>query len=610
MGRFRQGWRLWLAALVVVLTAAGAGWSLVAAPPAGGGAVCGPGWAERAGELASWSGPLEFFTGGGSYRPRTHCLVNEAGNPDWPWIAAFIAVNLVVIVGYLKIFLFWKRCYHAEAPENRNNKLMDLAHIFLWCAVCGYVLAVMTFVWPAYRLAVACLAVLGFFTWKFIMSIDDFRVSISAVRYKRELEKSLVEQNRELELLVAERTRDAERAREEAEEASRAKSAFVANMSHEIRTPMTAILGYTDMALEHADDAASVEEAGRVIRRNAQHLLGVINDVLDISKIEAGKMEIERMETPTARVVTDALAFLRPVAEEKKVKLSGALETEAPESVLIDPTKTRQIVINLISNAVKFTPSGSVAVRVSYDADSSELRIEVEDTGIGMTEAQQDGLFEAFAQAESSTNRRFGGSGLGLAISREFARRQEGDLTVRSAPGEGSVFTCTLRAPATPGAGTVGPGALEAECERELEQRRRGPELAGRVLLVEDGVDNRMLIERILSRAGAEVTLASHGGEALEAVRAGEPFDLILMDMQMPVMDGYTATRELRASGCAAPIVALTAHAMREELEACLKAGCDDAASKPIERGEFLELCRSWIARRSMDRAAGRRAAG
>jgi len=610
MGRFRQGWRLTLAALVVVLTAAGAGWSLVAVPPAGGEPVCGPGWEEPAGALASWASPLEFFTGGGSYRPRTHCLVNEAGNPDWPWIAAFIAVNLVVIVGYLKIFLFWKRCYRAEAPENRNNKLMDLAHIFLWCAVCGYVLALMTFVWPAYRLAVGCLAVLGFFTWKFIWSIDDFRVSVSAVRYKRELEKSLVERNRDLELLVAERTRDAERAREEAEEANRAKSAFVANMSHEIRTPMTAILGYTDMALEHAGDPDSVEEAGRVIRRNAKHLLGVINDVLDISKIEAGKMEIERVETPTARVVTDALAFLRPVAGEKRVQLSGALETEAPETVLIDPTKTRQIVINLISNALKFTPSGSVTVRMSYNAGASELRIEVADTGIGMTEEQQDRLFEAFAQAESSTSRRFGGSGLGLAISREFARRQDGDLTVRSAPGEGSVFTCVLHAPAAPGAGTFGPSTLEAGCEREIDRRGRGPELAGRLLLVEDGPDNRVLIERILSRAGAEVALASHGGEALEAVRDGGPFDLILMDMQMPVMDGYTATRELRASGCATPIVALTAHAMREELEACLKAGCDDTASKPIDRGELLELCRSWIARGPLGRAAGRRAAG
>jgi len=566
---------------------------------------CGPGWEESAAPAsrASWTAPVEYLTNNGSYRARTHCLVNEAGAPDWPWIAAFVLVNLVVIMGYLRIFMFWKRCYQAEAPEDRNKKLMDLAHIFLWCAVCGYVLSVMAFVWPAYRLAVVCLAVLAFFTWKFILSIDDFRVSISAVRYKRELEKSLIEKNRELEQMVADRTRDAERARRAAEDASRAKSVFVANMSHEIRTPMTAIMGYTDVALDHAGDEEAVREAGRVIRRNAQHLLGVINNVLDLSKIEAGKMEIERAPTGTVSVLSDTLMFLGAVASERSVGLSASLETRVPERVMIDATKTRQVVINLVGNAIKFTPGGEVAVRAFYDQSSETLRLEVEDTGIGISETQQQSLFSAYTQADSSTTRRFGGTGLGLAISREYARRQGGDITVRSRPGEGSVFTCTVHAPAAEDAAWVEAGPVEQASGAEGAREVRSARLRGRVLLVEDGADNRVLLERILARAGAEVETASHGGEALAAFRAGGGFDLILMDMQMPVMDGYTATRELRAAGCAAPIVALTAHAMRDELNDCLAAGCDDAASKPIDRHELLGLCAAWMSREAGGRA-------
>jgi len=558
---------------------------------------CGPGTGASAAAASWWESAAGFFTNDGAYRARTHCLVTEAGSPDWPWIIALIVVNLTVIVGYLRIFTFWKRCYREEQPEHRDGKLMDLAHIFLWCAVCGYVLAVMMFFWPAYRLAVACLAVLAFFAWKFIWSLDEFRVSLSARKFKSQLEASLLERTEMLERQVAERTAELERAKARADAANRAKTDFLANMSHEIRTPMTAILGYADLLADDATDASAVQNASQTIRRNANHLLGVINDILDLSKIEAGMMKPELEPASPAGVIAEAIALLGPVADERGLSLSGRMLTPIPASATTDPMRLRQILINLIGNGLKFTSEGGVRVEASHEGD--RLRVVVRDTGIGMSPEQSDRLFEPFVQADGSMTRRFGGTGLGLAISRRYARMIGGDLTVESEPGVGSAFTCEIHAPREPGAGDVPPGAIDPDALLAHASSGRLEPVSGRVLLVEDGPDNQRLIRHVLRKAGAEVTVAEDGAEALEIVEREGGFDLILMDMQMPRMDGYEATRRLRASGYRGAIVALTAHAMPEQLRRCLDCGCDATGAKPIDREALIGLCRAWLGRPS-----------
>jgi signal transduction histidine kinase/ActR/RegA family two-component response regulator len=567
----------------------------VNASPALEPADCGPEGAPgvRASVQDSLSS-MDVFTNFGSYRARTHCLVNEAGQPDWPWIIALIGVNLAVIAGYLRIYKFWRACHRDTRAEHRDHKLMDLAHIFLWCAVCGYVLAVMTFFWPAYRLAVVCLGVLAFFTWRFAWNLDSFRESLSAKRYKHELERSFRERNEALGREVAERTAELEEARRHAEDANRAKSFFLANMSHEIRTPMTAILGYADLLLENERDPSAVDNATRTIQRNANHLLHVINDILDLSKVEAGRVEIYREPVSPVMVAAEAVSFLEPKAQDKGLEFGLELETEVPRVAEIDATRFRQVLLNLLSNAVKFTEEGSVRLRLGYER--GRLWFEARDTGIGMTPEQQERVFEAFQQAESGPAHASGGTGLGLTISRQYAQLMGGDIRVESAPGEGSVFRGEIAAPAS-GGETVNAGPVVID---EQIARRAAPAqitLTGRVLLVEDGRDNRRLVRHILRRAGAEATLAEHGAEAIEAVEREGDFDLILMDTQMPVMGGHEATRRLRERGYRGAIVALTAHAMRPELDRCLASGCDATISKPIDRDAFLKTCRDWMGR-------------
>ena len=383
---------------------------------------------------------------------------------------------------------------------------------------------------------------------------------------------------------------------ERAEAANRAKSAFLANMSHEIRTPLTAILGYVDL-LEHPDSlgqgAPTLGEVVQTVRRNAHHLLHVINDILDVSKIEAGRMTVEQIDTDLQDVIDDVAALMRPHAEEKGVRLEVEIAESVPRTIVTDPTRLRQIVLNLCSNAVKFTEEGQVSIRVS--AVERVLVIEVEDTGEGMT-PQQCALiqrFDAFVQADSSTTRRHGGTGLGLRISHGLARMLGGGIEVRSELGQGSCFTARVHLRRSSAAVRRGrPEALD------------GANLAGaRILLVEDGVDNQRLLQLLLRRAGAEVALAPDGLRAVEYVlQASEDEipEVVLMDMQMPVLDGYGATRRLRREGFTElPIVALTAHAMADDRQRCLDAGCDDFLTKPVDHKQLIRTCAAWLARRA-----------
>jgi len=392
-----------------------------------------------------------------------------------------------------------------------------------------------------------------------------------------------------------------------AEEANRTKSEFLANMSHEIRTPMTAILGFTDLLRDPGLSAAERGNHVDVIRRNGEHLLAVINDILDLSKIEAGRMSVERIGTPLVQIVEEVVSLLRVRATEKKLRLETEWTFPLPRTIQTDPVRLRQVLMNLIGNAVKFTQRGTVTVRTVLDLTSEwpRIAIDVTDTGIGMTAAEVSRLFQAFSQADGSTTRHFGGTGLGLVISRRLAEMLGGSIEVSSTPGAGSTFRLLIDPGSLEGAAMIR-GESGLAQPSEVATAPQVVDLSGRrVLLAEDGPDNQRLIGFVLRKAGAEVELADHGEEARELAlrywREGRPFDVVLMDMQMPRMDGYTATRLLRDEGYPAPILALTAHAMSGDRDKCLAAGCDDYATKPIDRPRLLALVAHWA---SVDGAA------
>ncbi|MBN2024449.1 MAG: response regulator [Pirellulales bacterium] len=395
---------------------------------------------------------------------------------------------------------------------------------------------------------------------------------------------------------------------EVAETASQAKSEFLANMSHEIRTPMTAILGFTETLLDAHVSEADRLDAVRTIQRNGEHLLEVLNDILDLSKIESGKMMIERIDCSAAEVVADVETLMRDRARRKNLALEVVCRRPVPRVIHTDPTRLRQILINLVGNAVKFTERGVVRLSVDVaDADDKGpmLLFEVTDTGIGMTPEQIGRLFTRFAQADAATTRRFGGTGLGLVICRRLLDELGGRIAVESQPGEGSAFRVWLPTGVDRNVEQVDYlDVLHARERGGLRPRKRSdaPSIAGaRVLVAEDAPDNQRLVGAILGRAGVEVTLVDTGlaarDAALAARQAGRPFDVVLMDMQMPEMDGYEATRQLRRQGYAGPIIALTAHALEGECQKCLDAGCDAYARKPITKDRLLGLVAQFVHR-------------
>ncbi|MBX3364788.1 MAG: response regulator [Phycisphaeraceae bacterium] len=383
-------------------------------------------------------------------------------------------------------------------------------------------------------------------------------------------------------------------ARDAAEAASRAKSEFLANVSHEIRTPMTAILGFTELLVDESATDLERAECAATVRRNAEHLMSLIDDILDLSKIEAGRMHIERVDTDVIQLAQDVHALMRPRAESKNVRLDLHIDPTMPRRFLIDPIRFRQILVNLVGNAIKFTDSGFV--RVAMRRQNDTLHVQVVDSGIGISADALSGLFQPFVQADKSTTRRYGGTGLGLYISRTFAQMLGGDLTAQSVPGQGSTFTLTIAAAES----LSTPGAHAEQSNLAKSTRTKPAVLNGRkILLAEDGPDNQRLIALHLRNAGAEVEVVGNGrlavAAALSALTAGRPFDLILMDMQMPEMDGYTATCQLRSNAYTGPIAALTAHAMAGDRESCFAAGCDAYLTKPIERASLIENCRKLI---------------
>ncbi len=541
------------------------------------------------------SGVMGFWTNNGSYMPRIHCMVDQEGASDWPWIIALIIGNLAVMGWYLRIFLFWRKSYLAEAPRDRNVQMNRLAVIFLFCGLTGYAFSAVMFVWPAYRLLAVFLVALAAVSWLFCLDLNKFAVSLQANRLERELAESLAARNSCLEAEVAERTQQVEIARREAENASAAKTAFLANMSHELRTPLTAMLGFADVLDDESIDPAERRGHAETIRRNGRHLLELVNGVLDLSKVEAGRLEVERLEMSPASIAAEVVSLLQVRAKSMNTRLSVSVESPLPETVLGDPTRLRQILLNLVGNAVKFTRDGRVRVVLSADEGPGgcALTVAVQDTGIGIPEDRLDAIFEPFAQGDASMSRRHGGTGLGLTVSRRLAELMGGSLRVYSVEGEGSTFT--LEVPCGVGAGVEWRVPVFKEPVEESQGVIPAASLRGRrILLAEDGEDNQRLFAMLLERAGASVVRAETGVEAVEALGHAGPFDLVLMDMQMPEMDGYQATRRAREMGHLGPILALTAHAMDGDRDKCLAAGCDDHLTKPIRPRAFIEACASW----------------
>jgi len=383
-----------------------------------------------------------------------------------------------------------------------------------------------------------------------------------------------------------------EQARRHAEAANLAKSEFLANMSHEIRTPLTAIMGFTELVKDRQRDAETVELCTTIVR-NGEHLLELINDILDLSKVEAGRVELQLEACSPAAIARDIGQTLKVRADQKWLGLSVDVSADVPARCRIDVRRLRQILINLVGNAIKFTAQGAVAIQLRQVADAAGrwLEFAVTDTGIGIPADKLSLLFEPFSQIDSSPTRAQGGTGLGLCISRRLARMCGGDIAVISAAGAGSTFT--VRLPMVPV--TAEPENLAAVIPSLPgtlgTKSHESPAEVARILIAEDSPDNRRLLDFVLRKAGLVPAFVENGQqlvERLSTAAATDDFDLVLVDMQMPVMDGYTAVRTLRERGCRLPLIALTANAMEGDCRKCLEAGCDEYLTKPIDRAALL----------------------
>jgi signal transduction histidine kinase len=378
-------------------------------------------------------------------------------------------------------------------------------------------------------------------------------------------------------------------AKDRAEEMSQAKGEFLANMSHEIRTPMNGVIG-TLQLLSDTELGPAQQEYVTTAHKSAHSLLTILNDILDLSKIEAGKLNIELIPLDLREIVSELVTLHAMTAEEKVIQLYADIDEQLPQVLIGDPTRIRQILANLVSNALKFTEKGHVLIKirvVSSEGNNADIRMEVEDTGVGIQEEVIGKLFNEFTQADGSTTRKYGGTGLGLAIVKQLVEMMRGQFGVESVPGKGSTFWFEV--------------PLEISTEQSLKQspdqelELKG-ELSGHVLLVEDNPINQMVAQKMLEKIGVESTLAADGQEALNMLEQAK-FDAVLMDCQMPVMDGFEAARRIREQSLLSglPVIAMTANVMEGDREKCLEAGMNDYIGKPVVQADLKKTLARWL---------------
>ena len=438
--------------------------------------------------------------------------------------------------------------------------------------------------------------------------VEAFNDMLSKIHQENTIRKQAQEElgkhRDNLEHTVRQRTQELESSIEKADlmareavAASRAKSQFLANMSHEIRTPMNAVIGFSDLLV---DESLTDEQKAHVdaIRNSAQNLMDIINDILDFSKIEAGKLDTEFEECSLRKILEKINSLMQPEAVKKGLAFEILQTSPLPATIRTDPTRLRQCLINLLGNGIKFTDTGHVYMNVSLEQgnnDKPHIRFDIEDTGIGIATEDYKLIFESFSQADYSNTRKFGGTGLGLAITRQLTKLLNGDLSFTSEHGKGSVFTMII------------PAGVDVTAQKKLDKydtvthlqktehtEMRQQKFSGKILVAEDDPANQALFEVLLKKTGCQFTIVSDGQEAVDKVKA-ENFDLVLMDMQMPNMNGFDATRAIRRAGIKVTIVAITAFAMTGDDEKCLDAGCNDYMSKPIDITKLNETIGQYM---------------
>ena len=433
-----------------------------------------------------------------------------------------------------------------------------------------------------------------------IASLASTRIDTAIAMERLE---SIIEQLRATEYRLEVKASELQQAKQKAEQASAEKSLFMANMSHEIRTPMTSIVGYADL-LTRPDKTEEEKYAWtEQVRRNADHLLGLVNNVLDLSKIESGELSLDISHCQLDSLISDVYSLMQPHAEEKKLGFAVECRGPLPLAINTDAIKLRQALVNLISNAIKFTDTGKISLGLSSTANIGtgqlDLLISIEDTGIGIEAENLDRIFQPFTQEKKESSMKIG-TGLGLSISRNFAQLLGGDLEVQSEAGQGSTFIMQIACGSLDEIVCVAPHLFNLDAGRKNKQKVADVSLDGiNVHLVEDSMSIALLTRHLLQEAGASVSHSVNGKlgveDILSSFDSGQPPDLILMDMMMPVMDGYTAVAKLREMGVGTPVVAMTAFGLLDDREKCLQAGCDLYISKPINPANFIHQLSACI---------------